>query len=128
MNSVTGLLGCLERLQPLVRRLAQDELGCGCPSEVFDDLQVLWGARRPAHAELALVVGQRLLICFLSPERLGRDPSLITDAVRGCVALRDERGLNRCRMVLNDSLPEELAARLSAECARYDERVHLHLL
>lgn len=128
MSSVTELCGCLDRLQPLVRRVAQDELGCGCPEEVFDDLQVLWGGSRPPHVELVLVVGQRLLICFLSVERLGSDPSRVADAVRGCVALRDEQGFNRCRVVVQGELPGPLASQLSAECARYDEKVHFHSL
>ena len=128
MSHVTDLIHYIDQLQPLVRRFAQLDLGCACPEEVFDQVQLFWGTLKPAYAELALVVGQRLLICFFPAAPFCHQPAIVLTVVRACVDLRDQHRLNRCRIVIAGQLPEPLARQLSAECTRYDERVHLHLV
>ncbi len=128
MIHAIDLLRCLDQLRPLVRRFAQEDLGCACPEDIFDQLQAFWGAQKPVHAELALVLGQRLLICIIPADPLNHDPSLVTAVVRSCVALRDQRNLNRCRIVVTGQPSGPLTAQLGAECAGYDEKVHLHFI
>ena len=62
-QTITGFLDC-------VHEFARDSLGCTCPEEVFQQVRVLQGPNVPGSADLAVIVGERLLILLAadSPE------------------------------------------------------------
>lgn len=116
-----------------VRRFVRDTLGCGCPESVFEQVELLQNGAAPGQADLAVVIGGRLLVCLFQGERLaGDDQAALAARVEACVALRDGRGLNRCRLVLTSSpgpsTSAALQATIEAAVQSGDDRLHLHLM
>ena len=112
---------------PAVRRFVRDTLGCGCPDEVLDRIDVF---TRPDEALTELRVGGRLLVHVRPfPEVTGLDESLSRWLGAG-VALRDRFGFNRFRLVLLTTDPEgqRNAAETRFQCLGADSKTHLHLI
>lgn len=116
---------------PAVRRLVRDQLGCGCPEEVFD--QVALGVPTlfegaPCLPLAELVVGRRLMITLVAAEELRNlesDASALLDYGR---KTRDAQGLNRFRLVLVGAVPDAALELLRREAASQDEKLHVHQL
>jgi hypothetical protein len=114
-----------------VRHLVRDLLGCACPEEVFDDVQVAFPARvahRALPGSVKLVVGGRLVVVLVPTRSLAdveRDARALLARGR---AMRDRCGLNRFRLVLVGAVAAAARARLAAAAARLDERVHVHVV
>ncbi len=90
-----------------IRRFVQQGLGCGCPDEVFERIDV---GRDHAGAALQLAIGERLLIRVHvldgTDDLLRYLPSCIAEGVRERAAL----GLKRLRLVLAAGNPEAVEA------------------
>ena len=114
-----------------VRHLVRDLLGCGCPEEVFDDVQVAFPARlghRALAGSVKLVVGGRLLVVLVAAGSLADlEKDARTLLVRGR-ATRDRCGLNRFRLVLVGAVAPAVRTRLERAAARRARRTHVHVL
>ena len=83
-----------------VVELVRGRLGCGCPDEVFDDIEwleaedVLLGV---PGARLAFVTGRRLLVLVFDPRGLEEHMAGLVSAASSFVRAR---GLNRARLVV----------------------------
>jgi hypothetical protein len=118
-----------ERIKHFVRNI----LGCGCPEEVFRsiDMRQTIGLNSFIVLDVAIVIGGRLLIYVAEAGSAGcveeHLPVLVTKGRKE----RDEKGLNRFRLVLASDRPGEVrqAAEKQFEKLRgTDEKIHLHVI
>ena len=110
-----------------MRRLIQDDLGCGCPEEVFEqrDITMREFERIPT---VRMIVGNRLLVWLIQARNItdpaGRVPLLLKTG-----RLERERlSLNRFRLVLVGHLTEPEARICRAALKDLDDRVHVHFI
>jgi hypothetical protein len=122
----------LDPRRRVIAAFARDTLGCGCPTEVFDQIQEsqldLPGLPGPARR---IAIGGRLLIYLVAPA----DLEVTLDHLAVWVAMgraeRDALGMNRLRLTIATDHPEALSARLQTRfdaLPELDGRLHLHVL
>lgn len=118
--------------QPAIARFVRETLGCGCPDEVFQSIEVSDAGTADGTVSFTrLVIGQRLLIHVWRPATAAPLPEDVQAlAEEGC-AERDARGYNRYRLVIAATEP---AATIDAVAATFndavggDDRAHVHVL
>ena len=122
----------LESRRQAIAAFARDTLGCGCPAEVFDQIQEsqldLPGLPDPGRR---FGIGGRLLVYLVVPA----DPEAALAHLAAWVAKgraeRDALAMNRLRLAIAADYPEALSARLRARFEALpglDERLHLHVV
>jgi hypothetical protein len=115
-----------------IAAFARDTLGCGCPAEVFAQIQEsqldLPGLPDPGRR---FAIGGRLLVYLVAPA----DPEAVLAHLAAWVAMgraeRDAQGMNRLRLVIATDDPEARSGRLHAcfdALPELDGRLHLHVL
>jgi hypothetical protein len=114
---------------PEIKRFVQETLGCSCPEEVFNKID--YQKENDGISGGKVNVGNRLLIYIITMDRKSNIQGVISSALEQGVEERDKKGLDRFRLVLVASRPDEL--RSSAEHAFYssgcaDEKTHLHVV
>lgn len=116
-----------------IKHFVQNILGCGCPEEVFRSIDVRRNVRINSFIVLdsAIIIGNRLLIYIAEAGSAGcveeHLPLLFTEGKKQ----RDEKGLNRFRLVLVADRPDEVrqaAERQFEELRGTDEKIHLHVI
>ncbi len=123
----------MSALQETIRGFAQETLGCGCPPEVFTDIEAdaRYLADDNSHVHRRIAIGGRLLIYVLESVQADEAPYLLRDYLYSGRQERDRMGFNRFRLVVACDDPEaarELYQPLFDHHDSVDERVHLHLL
>jgi hypothetical protein len=115
----------------VLRQFVREQLGCGCPETVLQNIRLSPRADATCGFELTgeLDVGGRLLViaCHLVDEDSGSVAGLIERAV----GERDRRGFNRVRLVVTTQNPIALQPRIARPfetATQGDDRVHLHVL
>jgi hypothetical protein len=114
---------------PEIKRFVQETLGCSCPKEVFNKID--YQNESDSFSGRTINVGDRLLIYIITMDSKSNIQGVINSALERGVVERDKKGLNRFRLVLVASHPDEL--RSSAEQAfnssgYTDEKMHLHVV
>jgi len=114
---------------PEIKRFVQETLGCSCPEEVFNKID--YQKESDGISGRKITVGDRLLIYIINMEGKYNIQGDISLALQQGVEERERRGLNRFRLVIVASRPDEL--RSSAEGAfdssgYTDEKTHLHFV
>lgn len=105
-------------------------LGCGCPAEVLESIQVV-GPAADELPSVRLQVGGRLLILLAGARECTARPDRIEALAAQGRAERDAGGYNRFRLVLVTTRSPDEKAQATAE-ARFlagsvgDDRSHLH--
>jgi len=116
-----------------IKHFVQNTLGCGCPEEAFRSIDV----RRNVHVssfiflESAIIIGNRLLIYIAEAGSAGCAEEHLPVLVARGRTERDEKGLNRFRLVLVSDKPDEVrsaAERQFEELRGLDEKIHLHMI
>ncbi len=100
-----------------IEHFVRGTLGCGCPDEVFQHLQ--------------LQVGSRLLIQVVEPLDGAMDSDWIEQLAASGRAARDRHGYNRFRLVIAAPAPLSSVRELQECFARAfvgDEKAHLHFV
>ena len=84
-----------------IERFVKGTLGCACPEEVFRQVE-LETATEPCGAGLMtrLVIGRKLLVYVAVPSASTQFPKQLVDLARHGRRERDEKALNRFRLVL----------------------------
>jgi hypothetical protein len=116
-----------------IRRFVQNTLGCGCPEEVFRSIDVRRDVRLNSFVVLdsAIIIGNRLLVYVTDVSAEGCIEEHLSLLMEMGKKERDEKGLNRFRLVLMTDVPEEMrltAGKLYNDLRGTDERVHLHVI
>ena len=114
---------------PEIKRFVQETLGCSCPEEVFNKID--YEKESDGNSVRKVNVGDRLLIYIITMDGKSNIQEVIDAALEQGVEERDKKRLNRFRLVLVTSHPDEL--RSSAEHAfdssgYTDEKTHLHIV
>jgi hypothetical protein len=116
----------------IIRNFVRHTLGCNCPEEVFNDLDLsLATAWQEGPSVKILLVGRRLLICILSCRDMAEVRDFLPPLVRMYRDERDRKGYNRVRIVIAATDPASLiptADFLFQSLPEVDERMHLHIL
>lgn len=115
---------------PALQDFVQHTLGCGCPVEVFREVEISrlqWAGVSGRR----ITIGHRLLIAAFETD----DEDLVRRSlgpwVAAGVGARNAEGLNRVRVVIGCSRPERLQAvaeAVFARCPERDDRTHLHVV
>lgn len=115
-----------------ITAFARDVLGCGCPDEVFNKIEVSNIEIAPELATATrIVIGDTLLIYILSDT----PAETVVENIHSLIAIgkqdRDIHGYNRFRLVLRsrDKRDLEVAANnaFAAETVG-DEKLHIHFV
>ncbi len=118
----------------LIKQFVQETLGCGCPEEVF--LQIEHTKGEPITGELILrdriVIGRRLLV-YIFEDTDGEDiqETVIKTLLTAGVRERDRNSFNRFRLVMLTQTPEdnkELSDRVARVVAEFDDRTFTHII
>jgi hypothetical protein len=117
----------------LIKRFVQETLGCGCPEEVFRSIEYRRNFRLNSFIVLSarIIIGNRLLI-YVTESGSG---ACIEEHLPVLMAMgrkeRDEKGLNRFRLVFVTDDPAEVqrtAEKMFEELRGMDEKMHLHVI
>ena len=114
---------------PEIKRFVQETLGCSCPEEVFN--QIDYQKACDGISGRKINVGERLLIYIITMGGKSNIQGDVSSALEQGVEERDEKGLNRFRLVLVGSCPDELRslAEHAFDSSGYaDEKTHLHIV
>jgi len=112
-----------------IKYFVRDTLGCSCPDEVFEKIED--GEDPGGACARKITIGDRLLIYILRTDGGANLATAVGTAIRQGVAERDARGLNRFRLVIAASDPDDLrgAADLALHGSVHtDEKTHLHVV
>jgi hypothetical protein len=113
---------------PKIKAFVQRTLGCSCPEEVFDRIEIDFGAGEISHR---IRIGGRLLVYILDASRTGDIAGAVASALQHGVHERDRDHFNRLRLAVVTSSPAQIAdaaqAAFASSPAR-DAKTHLHLL
>jgi hypothetical protein len=108
-------------------RLIQDMLGCGCPVEVFEHIQMEW-IRTNDISMLQLILGNKLLVWMVDRVKMDTPKDKASKLLEQGRIERDSRQLNRFRLVLVGELSEPEAEELQKLPETKSDKVHLHIL
>jgi hypothetical protein len=117
-----------------IKSLIRDDLGCGCPEEVFSKIQIEKYpiAFQGLPIDSLIKVGNRLLVAISPLEALnGELGADIIQILALGKQLRDETGFNRFRLVITSKETDRIAPPLQelfAGLSDLDNRVHLHFV
>jgi len=116
-----------------IKHFIQNTLGCGCPDEVFRSIDVRRNVRLNSFIVLdsAFVIGNRLLVYLAEAGSAGCIEEHLPALVAAGTKERDEKGLNRFRLVLISDRPadvQQAAGKLFEELRGNDGKVHLHVI
>jgi hypothetical protein len=128
MTRITEFRDNLSAFASDIRKLAQEDLGCGCPEHVYEQIRILRGEASPGKTDVSIVVGERLLILFGEYESLEPFDFEMPRLILSGVTYRDSMGLNRFRLILSENVTSEHRALIAEEIAKYDDRVHVHYI
>jgi hypothetical protein len=110
-----------------VMRLIQDVLGCGCPMEVFEHIQMEL-IRTNDISILQLILGNRLMVWIVDSVKMDRLKDISSRLLERGRIERDLRQLNRFRLVLVGEVLEPEAQELQMLPETTRDKVHLHTL
>jgi hypothetical protein len=108
-------------------RLIQDMLGCGCPLEVFEHIQMEL-IRVNDICMLQLILGNKLLVWIMDRLKMDRAKDSASKILEQGRNERDSRQLNRFRLVLVGEVSEPEAEELQKLPETKPDKVHLHIL
>jgi hypothetical protein len=116
-----------------VKHLVRDVLGCSCPDEVFEQVEVKSGSAviKSCSADYEINVGGRLLVVLCSdPPEVFSPARLEKMMVEGRNA-RDARNFHRFRLVLKADAAadrEKELSRILEGLPMKDDRLHVHVI
>jgi hypothetical protein len=108
-------------------QLIQDMLGCGCPMEVFEHIQMEL-IRINNISMLQLMLGNRLLVWIVDRLKMNSPKDSTSQLLEQGRIERDTRHLNRFRLVLVGEVAEPEAEELKELPGTKPDKVHLHIL
>ena len=115
------------------KRFVQNTLGCQCPAEVFDKIELKSPINENRTQFTRITVGERLLIYIWEPGVDDADffRSKFLEMLAAGKNERDRRGLNRFRAVIAaDNLKRAwgMAHEVFNDFAKSDEKLHFHVV
>lgn len=107
-------------------------LGCKCPEEVFQDIE-LNRAPSPVDSiplDFEIHVGGRIIMLGVTAERVTSTPTALAALVSAGRKIRDEREYNRFRLVVlaDDPACEAILRPHFEQLPEVDDRIHMHVV
>ncbi len=112
-----------------IKHFVRETLGCTCPDEVFEHIDVEHHAPRDDMSRI--VIGQRLLIYLLDVQTHKGLGGGVEEALRLGVEERGRSGYNRFRLVLvtpDIAAVEQSVRPVFEHSPLFDEKTHLHVV
>ena len=118
--------------EPLIR-FVREGLGCVCPDEVFERIEIESAAGVDADLPYRhqIIIGERLLLYIVDVVEPEASTARLADWLGRAQRECDRRGLNRVRLVLTtDDLTrlKAIVERLMESTIGRDEKTHVHVL
>jgi hypothetical protein len=118
---------------PVVKRFVREVVGCTCPDEVFNRVEVKPGgsAIRSCSADYEINVGGRLLIALSSDPIEVFSPARLEKVMAEGRSARDAGKFNRFRFIVQAANAPEVEKQLLRSfevLAAKDEKTHLHVI
>ena len=117
------------QMYPEIKRFVQDVLGCSCPEGVFTEIEYQKVCDGVPGRKVK--VADRLLIYIITTDGKSNIQEVVDSALARGIKERDDNGLNRFRLVLVASRPDELrteAVSVFNSSGYTDEKTHLHVV
>lgn len=116
-----------------IKHFVRGELGCACPDEVFETMDVQFPPSRfeGLPGDCLIVIGKRLLVLLISAGHWQDVSGNLEHLVSRGRELRDAEGFNRIRFVVATADHEVAEAVLMEQFAALpslDDRIHLHII
>jgi len=115
-----------------VKDFVVDVLGCGCPEEVFLDMELNKSPGPLAAVPLVfeIRVGGRLMVLGVTEENILSSDDALAALVSAAKKNRDEMKFNRVRLVVisDDADCEAILSPRFAQLPGVDDRIHLHVV
>jgi len=116
-----------------IKHFIRGELGCACPDEVFETMDVQHAPPRfeGLPGDCLIVVAKRLLVLLIATEHWQDVSCNLESLVSRGRELRDGGGFNRIRFVVATPDHEAAEAVLMEQFSALpllDDRIHLHLI
>ncbi|MGB5276831.1 MAG: hypothetical protein WBP02_06620 [Gammaproteobacteria bacterium] len=113
-----------------IRHFVRDGLGCTCPDEVFNSIRVADECTAFASADTVYDIGGRLLVAVFVPADWRDIDRRLDQIVAAGMQWRDQRGYNRCRLVIATNSADAIKHLPAAFCSlpAIDEKIHLHVI
>ena len=112
-----------------IKRFVQGALGCSCPEDVFTEIE--YQKTCDGVPGRKVNVADRLLIYIITTDGKSDIQKVVDSALARGIKERDNNGLNRFRLVLVASRPDELrtmAVSAFNSSGYTDEKTHLHVV
>ncbi|WP_457571805.1 hypothetical protein [Desulfovulcanus sp.] len=115
-----------------IKRFAREVLGCGCPEEVFKDIeydQKVSKLNDTCHVD-RILIGRRLLIYLLRLDEYPELKEILPELIKEGKKERDRNSYNRFRLVVVTDDPElsRFSAKIFETISWLDEKIHLHVV
>lgn len=113
-----------------IRHFVRESLGCGCPDEVFENINVSTQSGLFKLASTVYEIGGRLLVAVIAPVDWREIMPGLADMIDTGKHYRDQHGFNRFRLVVvtdSDDARENLPA-LFGKLPNSDDKTHLHVI
>ena len=111
-----------------IKEFVRDTLGCTCPEEVFLHMEYLPDSRPDVKQ---MTIGNRLLIIIWKTSDTHQITEHLFDMISDSIKQRDQRGLNRVRMVIAvkdvDTI-SDIAESIFQGHPGKDEKTHVHVV
>ena len=115
-----------------IRDFVQKKLGCTCPDEIFAEIEDDRPESLSSYGARRIIIGGRLLIYIWNVKEPGSFEENLLAMLEAGKRERDERGLNRLRVVLAvDNDLQHAANKAESFFSQYadrDDRMHIHVV
>jgi hypothetical protein len=116
-----------------IKNFARDRLGCNCPDAVFEHIEYMPATTIRDFTVLVrrIVIGNRLLIYIWEPNDTGDVETYLPLLLNAGKEERDDRGLNRFRLVIGTTDTEGIKSIIDASgpaSSEKDPKAHLHVI
>ena len=114
-----------------IKWFARKILGCDCPEEVFNLIECSTGDSEKEPYTRRIAIGGRLLIYILETDDLSFVRTVLPKMLVAGKAERDEKGMNRFRVVLATKHVEDIdiiSREIFEQFSEKDEKIHLHVV
>ena len=117
------------QIYPQIKHFVREVLGCSCPEKVFTEIEYQKNCDGVPGRKVK--VADRLLIYIITTDGKSDIQEVVASALAQGIKERDNNRLNRFRLVLVASRPDELrtvAVSAFNSSGYTDEKTHLHVV
>lgn len=125
MQEPVNIVEGTERFISMMREFVKKDLGCGCNEEVFEQIRILKGEASPGESLMSIVLGERLLVCLVTPEAVKPVDSAGEAMIQAGLTYRDAMQLKRFRLVIVGELSDNEKNQLELKASKH-EKVNVH--